>query len=203
MNRVVLLLLIVVLLFQESDAIFGKKRKEREEAERTAKEDVNLGMDTLEENLSDPEAMIDTLDLLKDPAIRAEVEAMQRNPAFVKEMERMRNDPKFEQRLKDVAMLAAKARPVGADLLEAQEVLAKATQHKNMATLAKAATDPAAIKEAMDLLNDPTKKAQLQEMMKDPRFLDQMKTYTQDPSFKAVYESAKQQMNNMQQNGEL
>ena len=36
MNRVVLLLLIVVLLFQESDAIFGKKRKEREEAERTA-----------------------------------------------------------------------------------------------------------------------------------------------------------------------
>jgi hypothetical protein len=183
------------------EGLFGfgdKKKREKEDGPRRS--DVEAGLETLRQNMNDPQAMRETLEMLKDPEVMAEVKRMQSDPAFIKDMEKLKSDPRYRESVENARekaqQFAAKAAPRsrgegGAAGGERTDV------EIGLQGLAQAANDPDALRTAFEALQDPDTQADVKRMMSDPKFRAQMEQLKSSPQFQAAMDNAREKIGKM------
>jgi len=199
MLRRVIIVLLCLPLLRPANCLFGfgDKKKEKE----NSKSDVQMGLEAMREGLSDPQAMKETLSMLKDPETMAEVKKMMNDPKFIADMERLKQDPKFVESMKHAHKMASDPQTAGRltrelkeEMLAARRQDARSDAEIGLSGLAAASQDPRVLKDAMDSLKDPSVRAEVEKMMKDPKFREEMERMKSDPTFKRAMETAKGKM---------
>lgn len=204
MKRGHIAILFLFIIFSGTDALFGFGEKDKEKEKK--KSAVELGLETMRETFADPQAMKETLDLLKDPGTMEEVRKLMQDKQFIKDMERLQKDPKYKQAM-EKANSFAKDPLNSANLLhdlkdgakDIQGMMNDDAEKKSdveigLSGLAAAAQDPRILKDAMDSLKDPETAAEVKRMMQDPQFRAEMERLKKSPQFQQAMEGARGKM---------
>jgi len=83
-----------------------KEKIEREVKSRGGAYNAQLGLHGLSQAASDPDSLLETMEMLKDPEVQKEVQEMMKDPAFIAEMKKYTDDPLFKKAMEKAKVLS-------------------------------------------------------------------------------------------------
>ena len=135
--------------------------------------------------------------MMDDPAFKRQMESMMADPNVAKAKDKVRDFISDDERLSTIYSQLKTGGAAGVP--EAPVHDGKYNAQLGMNEMARAASDPRELAEAMEMMKDPEVQRQVQEMMKDPQFKAEMKRYTENPRFKQAMDTAAEKVQEISQ----
>jgi len=87
-------------------ALAEKEKIEADIKSRGGAYNAKLGLSGLSKAVSDPNSLLDALEMMKDPEIQKEVQAMMKDPDFQAELKQYTENPAFKQAMQEAKVIA-------------------------------------------------------------------------------------------------